>query len=73
MIPGTKTELGGCSDGVIISESGTLDNPGWRNPAKKSPVMTMAATPPPTSSPMPMYFMSERIMTGILAVSQVFI
>jgi hypothetical protein len=35
--------------------------------------MTMAATPPPTSSPMPIYFISECIMKSILAVSQVFI
>jgi hypothetical protein len=73
MIPGTKTELVGCSDGMTFSESGTLDDPSLRNPAKKSSVMAMAATPPPTISPMPMYFISERIMINILTVYQVFI
>ena len=66
-VAGTTGMLAGCVDNAALSELGMGADPNGRIPAKKIPVMAMAAMPMPMSNPMPRYFISGCMLPGIVA------
>ena len=63
---GTKGMLTGCSGSAAFSELMAGDAPIGRSPAKKTPVIAVAAIPIPISNPMPRYLISECILISII-------
>ena len=61
-VAGTKGTPVGCAGNAALSELGMGTDPNGRIPAKKIPVMAMAAMPMPMSNPMPRYFKSGCIL-----------